>query len=158
MAQKKNPAQTVRDLVEPKITDLGYRIWDVEFGKVGTEWHLEITIDSDNGIDVQDCEKVHRAIEPLIDEADPIEDFYYLDVSSPGLERSIRLSEHYKACIGETIEIKLFAALDGKKSLVGELVSFDPESDNAVIKVKNGTEYTVGRKLISKANVYFEFN
>ncbi len=157
MAQKKNTAQLVRELVEPTVTELGYRIWDVEYSKIGTERHLEITIDADDGIDVQDCEKVHRAIEPLIDEADPIEDFYYLDVSSPGLERVIRTEEHYEACIGETVEIKLFAALDGKKSMVGELVSYDKESDDITLRDRAGNEYKIGRRLISKANIYFEF-
>ncbi len=157
MAQKKNTAQIVRELVEPTVIELGYRIWDVDYSKIGTERHLEITIDSDEGIDVQDCEKVHRAIEPLIDEADPIEEFYYLDVSSPGLERVIRTEEHYEKSIGEIIEIKLFAALDGKKSIIGELTAFDKDSDTVSIKDKKGTEYKIGRKLISKANYYFEF-
>ncbi len=157
MAQKKNTAQTVRELVEPTIEQLGYSIWDVEYSKVGTERHLEITIDSENGIDVQDCEKVHRAIEPLIDEADPIEDFYYLDVSSPGLERNIRTEEHYEKCVGETIEVKLFAALDGKKSMVGQLTEYDEASDTVMLKDRAGVEYKLGRKLISKANIYFEF-
>ncbi len=156
MAQKKNTAQTVREIVEPIITELGYRIWDIEYSKIGVERHLEITIDGDNGIEITDCEKVHRAIEGPIDEADPIEDFYYLDVSSPGLERVIRTPEHYKACIGETIEIKLFSAFEGKKTIIGELVGYDEEKDEIVIKEKNGNEYTLARKTVSKANIYFE--
>lgn len=156
MAQKKNTAQTVREIVEPIITELGYRIWDIEYSKIGVEKHLEITIDGDNGIEITDCEKVHRAIEGAIDEADPIEDFYYLDVSSPGLERVIRTPEHYKACIGETVELKLFTAIDGKKSIVGELKGYDGDSDEISITEKNGSEYTVSRKTVSKANVYFE--
>ncbi len=156
MAQKKNTAQLVRELVEPTVNELGYRIWDVEYGKIGTERHLEITIDSDDGIDIEDCEKVHRAIDPIIDEADPIEEFYHLDVSSPGIERAIRTEEHYEACIGETVSLKLFASLDGKKNIIGTLVSFDRESDSATVKERSGAEYTIGRKLISKANIYFE--
>ncbi len=156
MAQKKNTAQLVKELIEPTVAELGYRIWDVDYSKIGTERHLEITIDSDNGINIEDCEKVHRAIEPLIDEADPIEEFYYLDVSSPGLERVLRTKEHFAACVGEIAEIKLFAALDGKKSMVGEIVSFDAEADSVVIREASGSEYTIGRKLISKANIYFE--
>ncbi len=156
MAQKKNTVQTVREIVEPIITGLGYRIWDIEYSKVGVERHLEITIDGDNGIEITDCEKVHRAIEGPIDEADPIEDFYYLDVSSPGLERAIRTPEHYTACIGETVEIKLFSALEGKKSIVGTLTAYDSEKDELTVKEKNGSEYTLGRKTVSKANIYFE--
>ena len=156
MAQKKNTAEKVRQLVFGTINEMGYSIWDVEFLKIGTEKHLEITIDSENGIDISDCEKVHRAIEVIIDEADPIDEMYYLDVSSPGLERNIRTEEHYQKCIGQIIEIKLFSAIDGRKSIVGELISFDADTDSIVIKDKGGKEYTVERKLISKANVYFE--
>jgi ribosome maturation factor RimP len=156
MAQKKNTAEKVRELIEDTVTALGYSIWDVDYSKIGTERHLEITIDSEKGIDITDCEKVHRAIEVIIDEADPIEEMYYLDVSSPGLERVIRTDYHFEKCVGETVELKLFSALDGKKSIIGELVSFDGESGNALLREKSGNEITVAKKLISKANVYFE--
>ena len=81
---------------------------------------------------------------------------YYLDVSSPGLERNIRTAEHFEKCVGEVIDMKLFAALDGKKSIVGELIGYDTVSDKITVKEKSGNEYTVDRKLVSKANVYFE--
>ena len=156
MAQKKNTAEKVRELIEDAVNGLGYSVWDVEYSKIGTERHLEITIDSENGIDINDCEKVHRVIEVIIDEADPIDEMYYLDVSSPGLERNISTAEHFEKCVGEVIEMKLFAALDGKKSIVGELIGYDTVSDKITVKEKSGNEYTVDRKLVSKANVYFE--
>jgi len=156
MAQKKNTAETVRELVEPTVKELGYEIYDVEYSKIGTELHLEITIDSENGINIDDCEKVHRAIEPLIDEADPIDSFYYLDVSSPGLERVIRTAEHYVKCTGQVVEAKFFAAVNGKKSVIGTLNGYDAETDTVTITEKNGETLSVGRKQISKANVYFE--
>lgn len=156
MAQKKNTAQLIKELTEPVINGMGYRIWDVEYAKIGTDMHLEITIDSDSGINIEDCEKVHRAIEPLIDEADPIEAFYYLDVSSPGLERKLRTAEHFKKCVGETVELKLFSAFEGKKSVVGELVAYDEDTDCVTVREKNGSDITLGRRLISKANIYFE--
>lgn len=156
MAQRKNTAEKVKELIEDTVKELGYEIWDVEYSKIGTERHLEITIDSENGIDINDCEKVHRAIEVIIDAADPIEEMYYLDVSSPGLERSIRLPEHYSKCIGEKVEFKLFSQFEGKKSIIGELFAFDSENDTVSIREKNGSEYVLERKLISKANTYFE--
>jgi len=156
MAQRKNTAEKVKELIEGTVKDLGYEIWDVEYSKIGTERHLEITIDSENGIDINDCEKVHRAIEVIIDAADPIEEMYYLDVSSPGLERSIRLPEHYEKCVGETVEFKLFSQFEGKKSIVGELFAYDSENDTVSVREKNGSEYVLERKLISKANTYFE--
>lgn len=156
MAGKKNTAERVRALIEETVNQLGYVIWDVDYSKIGTERHLEITIDRENGIDINDCEKVHRAIEVIIDEADPIDEMYYLDVSSPGLERAIRTAEHFEKCVGQTIEVKLFSALDGKKSVVGALTEFDKENDTVKLTEKNGCEYSIPRKLISKANVYFE--
>ena len=156
MAQKKNTAERVRDLIEGTVNALGYSIWDVDYSKIGTERHLEITIDHENGINIEDCEKVHRAIEVIIDEADPIEEMYYLDVSSPGLERVIRTPYHYEKCVGQTVELKLFSAVDGRKNIVGALEGYDPESDEIMLKDKSGAEVKLERKLVSKANVYFE--
>ena len=118
---KKPIRETVREAILPTVTELGYRIWDITYGKIGADYHLEITIDSDEGIDIDDCEKVHRAIDPILDEVDPIEGFYYLEVSSPGVERELRTEEHITLSVGERVEAKLFAALDGKKSIVGTL-------------------------------------
>ena len=103
---KKSIKETVREAIEPTVTELGYRIWDVTYSKIGADYHLEITIDNDEGIGISDCEKVHRAIDPILDECDPIEGFYYLEVSSPGAERDIRTDEHIEACKGEKIEAK----------------------------------------------------
>lgn len=156
MAQKKNTADTVWELIEPTVKELGYEIYDVEYSKIGTELHLEITIDGENGINIDDCEKVHRAIEPIIDEADPIDSFYYLDVSSPGLERVIRTADHFVKCTGQVIEAKFFAAVNGRKSVIGTLEGYDADADTVTVTEKNGEKITVGRKQISKANVYFE--
>ena len=72
---KKTIRETVREAIEPTVVELGYRIWDVTYAKVGADYHLEITIDSDAGIGIEDCERVHRAIDPILDEVDPIEGF-----------------------------------------------------------------------------------
>ena len=96
MAKNDNKtAVKVREILEAPINSIGYEVWDTEFVKEGSEWFLRITIDSENGIDINDCEKVHRFIDPLLDEADPIENAYHLEVSSPGLERNIRTREHF---------------------------------------------------------------
>lgn len=124
---KKSIKETVREAIEPTVNGLGYRIWDVLYSKIGADYHLEITIDSDDGINIDDCEKVHRAIDPILDEADPIEGFYYLEVSSPGIERELRTEEHINLSIGEKVEAKLFTAKDGRKSMRGILSAFDGE-------------------------------
>lgn len=122
---KKSVRETVREAVQPTITELGYHIWDITYSKVGADYHLEITIDSPNGINIEDCEKVHRAIDPILDECDPIEGFYYLDVSSPGVERELRTEEHISRSIGEKVRAKLFAQKDGKRVVTGVLSAFE---------------------------------
>ena len=116
---------TVREAIEPCVNELGYRIWDVTYTKVGADYHLEITIDSDNGIGIEDCEKVSRAIDPILEEKNPIESFYYLEVSSPGVERELRTDEHISLSVGERVEAKLFAPVNNVKAYVGELVSYE---------------------------------
>ncbi len=151
---KKNVRDTVREAIEPTVAELGYRIWDIVYSKIGADYHLEITIDSDEGINIEDCEKVHRAIDPIIDEVDPIEGFYYLDVSSPGIERELRTDEHIAASIGARVLAKLFAAKDGVKSVEGTLVSF--EDGRVAISTANG-EVTLEKNEISRlTTVYFE--
>ena len=118
---KKSIRETVKEAILPTVTELGYRIWDITYSKIGADYHLEITIDNDEGISINDCERVHRAIDPILDECDPIEGFYYLEVSSPGAERDIRTDEHIAACVGMMVEAKLFTAKDGRKSVKGTL-------------------------------------
>ncbi len=151
---KKSIKDTVRDGILDTVTELGYRIWDITYTKVGADYHLEITIDNDNGIEISDCEKVHRAIDPILDEIDPIEGFYYLDVSSPGVERELRTDEHISLSVGSRVEAKLFAPIDGVKSIVGVLCSF---SDGTVKIDCDTTSYEIKRSDISKLKtIYFE--
>ena len=151
---KKNVKDTVREIIEPTVCALGYRLWDISYSKIGADYHLEITIDSDEGIDIDDCERVHRAIDPLLDERDPIETFYYLEVSSPGVERELRTDEHISLSVGQKVEAKLFTNKDGRKSYKGVLVSFE---DGTLIIDENGEAHTLQKSEISKlTTVYFE--
>lgn len=151
---KKSIKETVREAILPTVEELGYRIWDITYSKVGADYHLEITIDSDNGINIEDCERVHRAIDPILDEKDPIENFYYLEVSSPGIERELRTDEHIKLSIGQKAEAKLFAQKDGKKSYVGTIIDFDGE---ALTLLSNNENVILQKNEISKlTTVYFE--
>ena len=151
---KKTVKDTVREAIEPIVTELGYEIWDVTYSKIGADYHLEITIDKDGGINIEDCEKVHRAIDPVLDEIDPIEGFYYLDVSSPGIERELRTAEHISRSVGQKVEAKLFAAKDGRRSIVGILSAFE---DGNVFITEGNCEISLKQSEISKlSTVYFE--
>ena len=152
---KKSVAEAVEELLRPTVEELGYVLWDVSYAKIGTEYHLEITIDSEEGISITDCERVHRAIDPILDEADPIEGSYRLEVSSPGIERELRTDAHLEASIGLVAELKFFAAQNGAKSLVGALSSFDAQTITVV--TPDDVEHTFARRDISRIHtVYFE--
>ncbi|MBR2343622.1 MAG: ribosome maturation factor RimP [Clostridia bacterium] len=152
---KKSVKETVRELIEPTVTELGYRIWDITFSKIGADYHLEITIDSDAGIGIEDCERVHRAIDPLLDECDPIESFYYLEVSSPGIERELRTDFHINSSLGALVELKLFAPhTDGRKTVTGILESY---ADGVITVSEEGGSLSLGREAVSKiTTVYTE--
>lgn len=151
---KKSVKDIVREAIEPTVNELGYEIWDVTYSKVGADYHLEITIDSENGIFINDCEKVHRAIDPILDECDPIESFYYLDVSSPGIERELRTAEHISRSIGQKVEAKLFTAKDGKRSIVGILSAFS--EGNVTITADSGDVVLKQSEISKLTTVYFE--
>ena len=151
---KKSVKETVREAILGTVTELGYRIWDITYSKIGADYHLEITIDSDDGIGIEDCEKVHRAIDPILDETDPIEGFYYLEVSSPGIERELKTDEHITLSKGLKVEAKLFAPKEGMKTLVGILGEF---ADGKVTIFSEGGEYILDKSEISKLKtLYFE--
>ena len=128
---------TVKKIAEPLAEELGYFLWDVEYIKEGADMYLRITIDSEEGITIEDCEKMHRAIDPLLDEADPIEDAYHLEVSSPGIERDLKTDMQINACEGWDVEVRLYAPVDGAKSYLGVLCELDEEG-NVVIETPNG--------------------
>ena len=151
---KKNIRETVKEAILPTVTELGYDIWDITYSKVGADYHLEITIDKEGGINIEDCEKVHRAIDPILDEIDPIEGFYYLDVSSPGVERELRTAEHISRSIGEKVEAKLFAPKDGRRSIVGILSAF--EGTNITITEQSGDVVLAQSEVSKLTTVYFE--
>lgn len=155
MKSAKNIAESVYAFLLPVVNELGYYLWDVEYVKEGSEWYLRITIDSEDGITIDDCERVHRAIDPVIDAHDPIENAYHLEVSSPGIERVLRTPEHIEAFAGEEVMAKLFAPIDGKKALRGILGGID--ADGVVTITADGREYRIEHAKISRLTTVFDF-
>ena len=155
MAQKpKGVTEIVWGLAEPLADEFGYILWDVEFVREGSKRILRLTIDSEEGITVDDCEKMHRAIDPLLDEADPIGEAYHLEISSPGIERDLKNDMHVEACEGWDVEIKLYAPKDGSKLFRGELL---PLTESGDVAIRIGDAVTVfERSTVAKINTYFE--
>ncbi len=152
----KNIASTVRDIIAPVADEMGFFIWDVEFVKEGADKHLRITLDNEEGINIIDCENFHRAIDPLLDEADPISESYILEVSSPGIERELKYPEHIDACEGWDVEVKLYAPRNGAKQFRGVLVGYDDE-ENIVIEI-DGENVAFKPEEIAKIATYFDFS
>ena len=134
--------ERVEKLLSEKIESIGYELYDVEYSKEGKNYFLRIFIDKPDGIDLNDCEKVNNEINEILDKADYIKDQYFLEVSSPGIERIIRKEKHLKKYIGHEIDIKLFKKdKNGNKEYQGILKNFDNEfielQDNVKIERKN---------------------
>lgn len=117
----------IREECEPAIEELGYDLVDVEYVKENSNNFLRIYIGKAGGITVDDCQTVSRIIGDKLDELDPIKESYYLEVSSPGLDRPLKTDKDFKRNIGRNIELNLYAELDGKKIYSGELIDFTKE-------------------------------
>lgn len=153
MKSKKSIIQTVTELASPLAEEQGYILWDIEYVKEGGKLVLRFTIDKEGGVGIEDCERFHRAFELLIDEADPIEDAYTLEVSSPGIERDLKYNWHFQAAIGEMVQIKLYKPIDNQKVFVGELLSYADTAELMCGEKKLSIPVTE----IAKANIYFDF-
>lgn len=121
----KNVAGRVREFAQPVVEQLGYELWDVVFEKVGSQYELTVYIDSPDGIDMNDCEAVSHAIDPLLDSYDPIPQSYTFYVSSAGLERALTRPEHYPPFFGSLVDVRLYKAVDGAKQYEGILKAYD---------------------------------
>ena len=114
--------QQVAQFAEPVVTAHGCSLWDVEYVREGADYFLRVYIDKEGGVDIADCEAISRALDPILDEADPIDQSYYLEVGSPGLGRKLTRPEHYEALKGQKIRVKLIRPnADGVREFAGIL-------------------------------------
>ena len=141
-------------LLEDIIKNLGYDLYDVYYVKEGPDYFLRIVIDNEEGINLDDCEKVNNAINDVLDEADYIKEQYFLEVSSPGLERVLRKDKHFQSQLGNEIVLKLFKAIDKQKEIQGILKEYN--DNNLVIENENKI-LTIEKSNISVAKTVFEW-
>lgn len=136
----------VWELCEPIVKDFGLSLWDVRYVKEGADWYLRIFIDKDGGVDITDCENVSRAINTPLDELDPIEGAYCLEVCSPGIERELVRDEHFEQFIGADIMVRMRRPIEGiGKDFCGVLTAYD--GTNVTITDHSGeNEVTVNKK------------
>lgn len=136
-------------LVKPISDELNYELYHVEFVKESGENYLRIYIDKPEGISLTDCEALSRRVSTMLDEEDPIPDSYYLEVSSPGLNRALHTDAHFNRFVGREVAIKLTGNIDGKKAINGVLKEVTEDS----IIVEDGEEITIPKNKIKKANL-----
>ena len=144
----------VYDLINEPIQNLNLSIYDIEYVKEGSGWFLRIYIDKDGAVDINDCENVSRLIDPMLDDANIIKSAYCLEVSSPGIERTLRKPEHFERYIDNEVEVSLFKPYEKQKVLQGILKSGN--NDKVTINIDN-KEITLNRKDISKVKLIYNF-
>lgn len=142
--------ENLKALCEPKVIELGYELYYIEYVKENNEYYLRLYIDNEQGISLDDCEKVSRRISDILDEEDPIKDFYYLEVQSPGLNRPIFTEEHMKKAINREVMVKFNKALNGVKNVIGILKEVNV--DNIKVDYKN-EDFIVPKERIKSMNI-----
>ena len=145
MASKGKGGSTVaavQGLAERIAAELGLRIWDITFTKEGASFYLRIFIDKDGGVGIEDCENFSRAIDGPLDELDPIEQGYCLEVSSPGVERSLQKPAHFTQCLGRRVMVRLIRPVDGERDFKGVLEDYDGGSITVRFDSGDGLTFT----------------
>ena len=140
----------IQALLEPSIERLGYELTDLEVRLSGSGGLLRLTIDSPEGVDLDDCEKVSHAVSALLDVEDPVPGNYNLEVSSPGLDRKLTKSEHFQRFAGETLKVTMRFPIEGRRRFRGTLVSSDDE--NIVVEV-DGESHSLPLSMIDTARL-----
>jgi len=149
-----NIEERVESLLKPIIENIGYKLYDVEYAKEAKNYFLRIFIDKDNAsIDLEDCEKVNNAITDILDEADYIKEQYFLEVSSPGVERVIRKDTQLQENIGTNVEVNLFKPINGSKQYQGILKEFNNEE----IIIEKDNLINIPRKNISLIKTVYDW-
>ncbi|MCR5221411.1 MAG: ribosome maturation factor RimP [Lachnospiraceae bacterium] len=127
MSKKESYEKKTEELLDPILKRFDFDLWDVEYVKEGGEYYLRAFIDKEGGITIDDCVDVSRELSDLLDEADFIEEAYTLEVSSPGLTRTLKKDREFEKSIGRAVELKTYRPVDGTKEFTGTLASFDAE-------------------------------
>ncbi len=154
MSRREDYEAKTEELLRPIAEANGVSIYDVEYVKEGSDYYLRTFIDKPGGVFIQDCENVSRALSDALDEHDFIPDAYILEVSSPGLGRTLKKDKHLQASLGEEVELKLFKPMDGSKEYAGILKEFD--ADSITIEIEE-TCKRFERKDIALVRLAFDF-
>ncbi|KAF5058840.1 ribosome maturation factor RimP [Oscillibacter ruminantium] len=131
----KKITELTADLAAPIIAERGCALWDVEYVKEAGAWYLRVLLDKDGGVDILDCEAISRALSDLLDEADPIEGSYTLEVGSAGAERALKRPGDFAKFMGSPVTVKLYRNRDGRKEFAGILAGYDEATGTVTVRV-----------------------
>ncbi len=146
----------IMEVLDPILASLGLSLWDLEFKKEGPKWLLRVYIDREgSGVTLNDCEAVSRDLGAVLDIEDLIDHAYTLEVSSPGLDRSLTRPEHYRKCAGRPVKIKTYQPIEGHKVLIGVLKGI--EGDVVTLELSSGSVITIPREMIARASLEVVF-
>ncbi len=150
----KKVTEVCAELAQPFVEAAGCTLWDVEYVREAGTWFLRVYIDAPEGVDINQCEAVSRPLSDALDETDPIEGSYVLEVGSAGAGRTLRKPEHFAAYLGEKVDVRLYRPKDGKKEFTGVLKSF--ENGDVTVTLGDG-DVTFGKQEIALVRLHIDF-
>ncbi len=153
---KKNTAAIAEELAAPLLEEMGLQLWDVVYEKEGSGWYLRYYVDKEGGIDINSCEAFSRAISDVLDEADPIDGSYTLEVSSPGIERALTRDWHFETLMGQQLLVRLIRPVEGVRDFIGTLTDYRDGTLTLLLDEK--TEMNVERGETAFIRLYNDFS
>ncbi|WP_404409230.1 ribosome maturation factor RimP [Jeotgalibacillus malaysiensis] len=150
--------ELTEELVNPILDDMNLELVDVEFVKEGSNWFLRVFIDKDAGVDIEECGIVSERLSEKLDELDPIQQNYFLEVSSPGAERPLKKEKDFHNAIGKQVYVKTYEPIDGMKEIEGVLDNYDGETLNITVTIKTRKkEMAIPKEKVAKARLAVTF-
>ena len=146
--------EKIAAIAAPVVEEEGCSLWDVEYVREAGTWYLRIFIDKEDGVSIDDCERISRRLDPILDEEDPIAESYVFEVGSAGADRELKRPGDFEMFLGSEVEVKLYQPVNGSKTFVGELIAYD---DGAVLIRSGKREDRFEKNQIAKVKLYVSF-
>ncbi|KYH32172.1 ribosome maturation factor RimP [Neomoorella mulderi] len=146
--------ELIQGLVEPVLTGMGYELVDLQYGREGGRYILRLFIDRPEGIGLDDCEKVSRIVGDILDQEDPIPNSYYLEVSSPGLERPLKKEADFQRFAGRKVRLRMFAPIDGQRHFQGRLLGY--QEGRVQVQLDDGRRLAIPLDQVATARLVFD--
>ena len=154
-SEMKKVTQLCAELAAPFVEAAGCTLWDVEYVREAGTWYLRVFIDAPCGVNIDQCEAVSRPLSDALDEADPIQGSYVLEVGSAGADRALKKPEHFAQCMGQEVDVKLYRPREGRKEFTGTLAGYD--QGNVTVTQPHGAEVVFEKKEIALVRLHLDF-